>query len=62
MRDAAAVGTYNDAGGSQINGSISAHRPGGINNKGVVDQWRTPKLAAVAIAAEYRKQRTQTVT
>ena len=25
----------------------------GINNKGVVDQWRKPKLAAAAVAAAY---------
>ena len=34
----------------------STHRPGGINNKGVVDQWRKPKLAAAVVAAAYSKK------
>lgn len=33
--------------------NTSTGRPGGINNKGVVDEYRVPKLAASAVAAEY---------
>jgi hypothetical protein len=33
----------------------SMSRPGGINNKGVVSQWRAPKPAAAAVAAAYAK-------
>ena len=31
----------------------STNRPGGINNKGVLDQWRSPKLAAAQVARAY---------
>ena len=31
----------------------STVRPGGINNKGVLDRWRRPKLAATRVAAVY---------
>ena len=31
----------------------STRRPGGINNKGVLDQWRSPKLAAARVAKAY---------
>jgi len=31
----------------------STRRPGGINNKGVLDRWRTPKLAAGTVADAY---------
>ena len=50
-----ALWQFSDIKVDYTNGSISSHRPGGINNKGIVDQWRTPKLAAAAVAAEYRK-------
>ena len=35
--------------------NTSSGRPGGINNKGVVSQWRAPKPAAAAVAAAYAK-------
>jgi hypothetical protein len=35
--------------------NTSTNRPGGINNKGVVSQWRAPKLAAATMAAAYAK-------
>ena len=35
--------------------NTSTGRPGGINNKGVVSQWRAPKLAAKTMAAAYAK-------
>ena len=35
--------------------NTSSGRPGGINNKGVVSQWRVPKPAAAAVAAAYAK-------
>jgi len=33
--------------------NTSSGRPGGINNKGVVSQWRAPKPAAAVVAAAY---------
>lgn len=33
--------------------NTSGGRPGGINNKGVVSQWREPKPAAAVVAAAY---------
>lgn len=33
--------------------NTSSGRPGGINNKGVVDRWRSPKPAALEVAAAY---------
>ena len=35
--------------------NTSSGRPGGINNKGVVSQWRAPKPAAAVVAAAYAK-------
>ena len=35
--------------------NTSTGRPGGINNKGVVSQWRQPKPAAAAVGAAYEK-------
>ena len=35
--------------------NASTGRPGGINNKGVVSQWRNPKPAAATVAAAYAK-------
>ena len=35
--------------------NTSTNRPGGINNKGVVSQWREPKPAAAAVAEAYAK-------
>ena len=35
--------------------NTSSSRPGGINNKGVVSQWRAPKPAAAVVAAAYAK-------
>ena len=33
--------------------NTSTGRPGGINNKGLLSQWRKPKLAAPTVAAAY---------
>jgi hypothetical protein len=33
----------------------SVERPGGINNKGVLSQFREPKLAASAVGSVYKK-------
>jgi len=34
-------------------GNTSSRRPGGINNKGVLDRWRRPKPAAAKVASIY---------
>ena len=36
--------------------NTSTNRPGGINNKGVYDRWRRPKLAAARVAQIYAAQ------
>eukprot|EP01043_Picozoa_sp_COSAG02_P020871 COSAG02_NODE_1041_length_15034_cov_96.398326_11_plen_140_part_00 len=35
--------------------NTSTNRPGGINNKGVVSQWRQPKPAAAAVGSAYER-------
>ena len=46
-----ALWQFTDIKVDQANSSDS--RPGGINNKGVFDRWRQPKLAVAAVAAAY---------
>ena len=49
-----ALWQFSDIKVDQSNSSTA--RPGGINNKGILSQFRDPKLAAAKVASIYAKQ------